>query len=64
MQDPKIEKNVKEMISKEDYYYYLILAYRDQLLKDKDLNYIEGIREQLSQKEQLNAENKLKNTPY
>ena len=64
MQDPKIEKNVKEMISKEDYYYYLILAYRDQLLKDKDLSYIEGIREQLSQKEQLNAENKLKNTPY
>ena len=52
------------MISNEDYYYYLILAYRDQLLKDKDLSYIEGIREQLSQKEQLNAENKLKNTPY
>lgn len=63
-QDPKIEDSVKALISNEDYYYYLILAYRDQLLNDRDLSLIDQVRETLSTEEQLNAENRLANTPF
>jgi hypothetical protein len=64
MREPKIEANVKEMISPEDYYYYLILAYRDQLLTQKDLNYIDEVGEKLTKEQLLKAENMLKNTPF
>ena len=64
MREPKIEPNVKEMISPEDYYYYLILAYRDQLLTQKDLNYIDEVGEKLTKEQLLKAENMLKNTPF